>query len=162
MMSLTEKLAYIQGLCEGLALDETKPETKLINAMIDLIDDIALTVADLDDELAVVTEQVDLIDEDLESLEEDFYEDEELCMEDYETTDGAYSIQSLRVDNFSGSIYYTERQSPSGKGQTVRRDITNLPIRTYATLAVGLITAVIILLRLKKKGILCKKKQSTE
>ena len=76
-MTLTEKAAYLKGLASGLALDENKPETKLINAMIDLIDDIALTVADLDDELAVVTEQVDLIDEDLESLEEDFYEDEE-------------------------------------------------------------------------------------
>ena len=76
-MTLTEKAAYLKGLASGLALDENKPETKLINAMIDLIDDIALTVADLDDELAVVSEQVDLIDEDLESLEDDFYEDEE-------------------------------------------------------------------------------------
>lgn len=76
-MTLTEKAAYLKGLASGLALDENKPETKLINAMIDLIDDIALTVSDLDDELAVVSEQVDLIDEDLESLEEDFYEDEE-------------------------------------------------------------------------------------
>lgn len=76
-MTLTEKAAYLKGLASGLALDENKPETKLINTMIDLIDDIALTVADLDDELAVVSEQVDLIDEDLESLEEDFYEDEE-------------------------------------------------------------------------------------
>ena len=76
-MTLTEKAAYLKGLASGLALDENKPETKLINAMIDLIDDIALTVADLDDELAVVAEQVDLIDEDLESLEEDFYEDED-------------------------------------------------------------------------------------
>jgi len=76
-MTLTEKAAYLKGLASGLALDENKPETKLINALIDLVDDIALTVADLDDELAVVTEQVDLIDEDLESLEEDFYEDEE-------------------------------------------------------------------------------------
>ena len=76
-MTLTEKAAYLKGLASGLELDEKKPETKLINAMIDLIDDIALTVADLDDELAVVTEHVDLIDEDLESLEEDFYEDEE-------------------------------------------------------------------------------------
>ena len=76
-MTLTEKAAYLKGLANGLELDEKKPETKIINALIDLIDDIALTVADLDDELAVVTEQVDLIDEDLESLEEDFYEDDE-------------------------------------------------------------------------------------
>lgn len=76
-MTLTEKAAYLKGLANGLALDESKSETKIINALIDLIDDIALTVADLDDELTVVSEQVDLIDEDLESLEDDFYCDEE-------------------------------------------------------------------------------------
>ncbi len=81
-MTLTEKAAYLKGLASGLALDESKPETKLINALIDLVDDIALTVADIDDELAVVAEQVDLIDEDLESLEEDFYEDDEEDDED--------------------------------------------------------------------------------
>lgn len=81
-MTLTEKAAYLKGLASGLALDESKPETKLINALIDLVDDIALTVADIDDELAVVVEQVDLIDEDLESLEEDFYEDDEEDDED--------------------------------------------------------------------------------
>ena len=81
-MTLTEKAAYLKGLASGLALDEAKPETKLINALIDLVDDIALTVADIDDELAVVVEQVDLIDEDLESLEEDFYEDDEEDDED--------------------------------------------------------------------------------
>lgn len=81
-MTLTEKAAYLKGLASGLNLDEAKPETKIINALIDLIDDIALTVADLDDELAVVTEQVDLIDEDLESLEEDFYEEDDEDDED--------------------------------------------------------------------------------
>ena len=33
-MTLTEKAAYIKGLAEGLALDETKPETKLIKELI--------------------------------------------------------------------------------------------------------------------------------
>ena len=79
-MTLTEKAAYLKGLANGLSLDENKPETKLINALIDLVDDISLTVADLEDEVSLISEQVDLIDEDLESLEDDFYdelEDEE-------------------------------------------------------------------------------------
>ena len=83
-MTLTEKAAYLKGLASGLALDESKPETKLINAMIDLIDDIALTVADLDDELAVVSEQVDLIDEDLATIEDEFEEDYDDEDEDFE------------------------------------------------------------------------------
>ena len=40
-MNLTEKIAYIRGLCEGLKLDEEKPEVKVINAIIDLLDDMS-------------------------------------------------------------------------------------------------------------------------
>ena len=52
-MTLTEKAAYIKGLKEGLTLDESKPEVKLINALIDIIDDLALDVSDLEDEIAL-------------------------------------------------------------------------------------------------------------
>ncbi len=76
MMTVTEKAAYLKGLASGLSLDEAKPETKLINAMLDVIDDLALSVADLEDELALVTEQLDAVDEDLDSLEEFVYEDD--------------------------------------------------------------------------------------
>ena len=53
-MTLTEKAAYIKGLAEGLGLDESKPETKIINALIDVIDDLSLAVSDLEDELVLV------------------------------------------------------------------------------------------------------------
>ena len=76
-MTVTEKAAYLRGLAEGLDLDESKPETKIINAMMDCIDDLSLTVSDLEDELALVTEQLDAVDEDLASLEEFVYEDYE-------------------------------------------------------------------------------------
>lgn len=76
MMTVTEKAAYLRGLASGLNLDESKPETKLINAMMDVIDDLALSVADLEDELALVTEQLDAVDEDLDTLEEIVYEDD--------------------------------------------------------------------------------------
>ncbi len=79
MMTVTEKAAYLKGLASGLALDENKPETKLINAMMDVIDDLALSVADLEDEIALVTEQLDAVDEDLDSLEEFVYEDDFDC-----------------------------------------------------------------------------------
>ena len=84
-MTVTEKAAYLKGLAEGLKLDADKPETKLFNAMIDLLDDLSLTVADLDDEVAVLNEQIDAVDEDLEDLEEfvyDEYEDCDCCDDD--------------------------------------------------------------------------------
>ena len=36
-MTLSEKAAYIQGLADGLDLDETTKEGKLIAALIDLV-----------------------------------------------------------------------------------------------------------------------------
>lgn len=73
-MTVTEKAAYLRGLAEGLEIDETKPEAKIIKAMLDVIDDLALTVSDLEDELALTTEQLDAVDEDLDALEEFVYE----------------------------------------------------------------------------------------
>ena len=81
-MTLTEKAAYIKGLAEGLGLDESKPETKIINALIDIIDDLALTVSDLEDELVLVGEQVDAVDEDLDALESYVYDDDDCDCDD--------------------------------------------------------------------------------
>ena len=76
-MTLTEKAAYIKGLAEGLGLDASKPETKIINALLDIIDDLSLTVSDLEDELVLVGEQVDAVDEDLDALESYVYDDDD-------------------------------------------------------------------------------------
>ena len=50
MMTITEKTAYIKGLAEGLALDANKPETKLINELVKLVDELANELADLQDD----------------------------------------------------------------------------------------------------------------
>lgn len=82
-MNLTEKASYIKGLAEGMEIDANDKTGKLILALIDVIDDMALTVSDLEDEVATVVEQVDAVDEDLSLLEDDYYED----YEDYDDDD---------------------------------------------------------------------------
>ena len=81
-MTVTEKAAYLRGLAEGLSLDADKPETKIINAVIDLLDDLALTVSDLEDSVEILNEQVDAVDEDLDELESYVYEDEDYDEDD--------------------------------------------------------------------------------
>ena len=81
-MTVTEKAAYLRGLAEGLSLDADKPETKIINAVIDLLDDLALTVSDLEDSVEILNEQVDAVDEDLDELESYVYEDEDFDEDD--------------------------------------------------------------------------------
>jgi formylmethanofuran dehydrogenase subunit E len=72
-MNLTERIAYIRGLAEGLKLDENKDEVKVINAIIDLLEDMAYDVTDMEDIVDDVCDQVDEIDEDLSELEEEVY-----------------------------------------------------------------------------------------
>ena len=86
-MTVTEKVSYLKGLAEGLGIDENEKNGKVIKAIIDVLDDLAFTVADLEDGFDELIEQVDAIDEDLGSLEDDFYEDEDEDDYDYEDDD---------------------------------------------------------------------------
>lgn len=76
-MKTTERVSYIRGLAEGLELDENKKEVKVLNAIIDLLDDMALTMTEIEDNMNDMADQLDAVDVDLGSLEDDFYDDEE-------------------------------------------------------------------------------------
>ncbi|MBQ2676019.1 MAG: hypothetical protein IJF54_01280 [Clostridia bacterium] len=76
-MTVIEKVAYLKGLAEGLGLDENNKTDKLISAIIDVLDDMALTLCDIEDDVADISDQVDAVDEDLADVEEFLYEDED-------------------------------------------------------------------------------------
>ncbi len=76
-MDICEKIAYIKGLAEGLNLDETKPEGKVLAAIIDLLGDITEEICDIEDGCDELMEQIDAVDEDLADLENFIYEDDE-------------------------------------------------------------------------------------
>ena len=82
MNTLSEKVAYIKGLADGMALDETKGEVKLIKSILDVLAEMADEVQDTTDILDCVSsdvedlvEHVDAVDCDLADLEEAFYDD---------------------------------------------------------------------------------------
>lgn len=75
-MTITEKSAYIRGLMEGLSLDQESKEVKVLNAIVDLLDDLTLTVSDLEEGYHDLGDQLDEVDEDLGTLEESFYGDD--------------------------------------------------------------------------------------
>ena len=84
-MTLTEKVAYLKGLVEGMGVDETTNQGKIMKAVLDVLDDMAFTVSDLEDSTSELYEEVEAIDEDLSVLENDYYDD--LCDEDEEDED---------------------------------------------------------------------------
>lgn len=87
IMTNSERAAYIRGLMEGLELDPNAKETKLFNAIVDLLDDLCISVEEMEDAYDELSGQVDEIDEDLGELEEDFYELDENDDFDYDDED---------------------------------------------------------------------------
>ena len=92
VMNLTEKISYIRGLCDGLELDESKPEVKVLNAIVDLLDDMAFEVSDMEELYDELSAQVDEIDQDLADVESDVYDDEDYDIEDYDDEDDDYDF----------------------------------------------------------------------
>ena len=89
-MSNLEKVSYIRGLAEGLELDGSKKEVKVLNAVIDLLDDMAKSMARTEEALNETRDQLDEVDEDLGLLEDDFYGDEALDDEDDDDEEECY------------------------------------------------------------------------
>lgn len=103
-MTITEKVAHLKGLVEGMDFDSDKKETKVLNEILDVLEDLALTVSDLDDEMGLVTEQLDAVDEDLAELEEIFYDECDDCC-DCGCDDDMYEVQCPNCDE---TVYFDE------------------------------------------------------
>ncbi len=73
MSNITQKAAYLKGLFDGLEIDQSTKEGKLMSAMVAIVEEMAETIAELEDVFDELDEAVDEIDEDLSDLEEDYY-----------------------------------------------------------------------------------------
>ena len=84
-MELNKKAAYLQGLVDGLGVDESTKEGKIIKAMAALLGEMADAIAAMDEDLTHAYDQINDLSEELEDLEADLYEDEDAEDEDGET-----------------------------------------------------------------------------
>lgn len=69
-MTLSEKSAYLKGLMDGLKLDTEAAEGKMIAGIVDLLQDMATTVSDLEENAIAVSDELDEIEDDLDAIEE--------------------------------------------------------------------------------------------
>ena len=76
-MNLIEKSAYIKGLADGLELDKTTKEGKLIAALLDIVDVMAKRIETLEDAVDELGEYIEEVDEDLGDVEEYLYDEED-------------------------------------------------------------------------------------
>ena len=77
-MTISEKVAYLKGLAEGLDLDTSKSkEAKLISVMIGILEEIGMSIEDLEENTVALGEELDAVSDDLADVEELLYEDDD-------------------------------------------------------------------------------------
>ena len=99
-MTISEKVAYLKGLAEGLDLDTAKSkEGKLISVMIGILEEIGMSIEDLEENTVALGEELDAVSDDLSDVEDVvFDEDEEDDDEDFFTVECPTCGKELVVD----------------------------------------------------------------
>jgi DNA-directed RNA polymerase subunit delta len=77
MESIFSRVSYLNGLIEGLGVDSSSKEGRIILEMASILKDMAKEIQLLQDFQDEMEDYVDAIDEDLSNLEDDLYYDED-------------------------------------------------------------------------------------
>ena len=70
---LVQKVAYLKGLADGLGIEDTTNEGKLLLQIVETLEDFTDVIADVIEDQMDLEEYVNFIDEDLADIEEDIY-----------------------------------------------------------------------------------------
>ena len=133
-MEITEKVAYLKGLAEGMELDTDKKEGKLLAAIIDVLDDIALELQDIEDEQAELSEGLDAVSDDLEDVEDVVFEDWDEDDDEYEEDelDEDEDCYATTCPTCEETIYFDESVLADGEvicpncGEKLEFDLSSL------------------------------------
>ena len=128
-MEISEKVAYLKGLAEGMELDTEKKEGKLLAAIIDVLDDIALEIEDIRDEQCDLEEGLDAVSDDLADLESLVYEEDEDEDDEDEEDEECYETT---CPNCEEAIFFDDSVLEEGEvicpncGEKLEFDLTSL------------------------------------
>src|SRR5665648_652437 len=77
MEYLFQKVSYLKGLADGLGIDDSSKEGKLLMAIVETLEDFAEVMEEVVEDQIDLEEYVNFIDEDLADVEEDIYGEDE-------------------------------------------------------------------------------------
>ena len=126
-MTISEKVAYLKGLAEGLNLDtEKSKEGKLISVMIGIMEELAMSVEDLEDVLSDDLADVEdvVFDEEDDDASEDYDDDwfevecptcgETLVIDDEALADGEVECPKCG-SRYAMDLSEDEEEEPEGE-----------------------------------------------
>lgn len=110
-MELSKKVAYLKGLMEGLKIDDSTNEGKILTIMADILDEMSATVEDIAEEVDETVELVDTLDEDLGEIEDLIYgddDDDDCCCDDDDDDDDDDAMYECVCPNCGDTIMLGE------------------------------------------------------
>ena len=117
-MGISEKVAYLKGLMEGMNLSADSNEGKLFRAIVDVLDEIALEVEDLTDEVMELGDGLDVISDDLSDVEDVVFDEddyEELDDEDDEDEDDEEECYATTCPECEEEIFFDDTMLEDGE-----------------------------------------------
>ena len=102
-MELSKRAAYLQGLVDGLGVDESTKEGKIIKAMSALLAEMAEALEGVDENLSRAYDQINDLSDELEDLEADLYEDED---DDEDDEDDEEDADDANDDDIASEPFY--------------------------------------------------------
>ena len=123
-MEITEKVAYLKGLMEGMKIDTETNEGKILSAMVDILEDIGLELEDLWNAQGELEDGLDVVSDDLEDIEDIVYDEESFDDEYYEDDAGnrAGTGTDYVVDIMEGQCYKAVRVKEDAAAQETAQD----------------------------------------
>ncbi len=111
-MGISEKVAYLKGLMEGMKLDADSNEGKLFRAIADVLDEIALEVEDLTDEVMELGDGLDVVSDDLSDVEDVVFDDED---DEYDDEDDEEECYATTCPECEEEIFFDDSVLEDGK-----------------------------------------------
>ena len=126
-MELNKKAAYLQGLVDGLGVDENTKEGKIIKAMAALLGEMADAIAAMDEDLTHAYDQINDLSEELEDLEADLYEDDDAADEDEDAGDDDIASEpfyEVACPACGETVYVSEDDLDAGEANCAHCGVT--------------------------------------
>ena len=134
-MELSKKAAYLQGLVDGLGVDESTKEGKIIRAMSQLLTEMTDAMEAMDEDLSRAYDQINDLSDELEDLEADLYEDEDEDDEDQDSDEeneddandddiASEPFYEVACPNCGETVYISEDDLDAGEANCTHCGVT--------------------------------------
>ena len=115
---MKEKAAYLRGLIEGLGIDETTKEGKVIKAMSELLGELAEAVDGIDEDVTRAYDQINDLNEEPEEEKEDTEED------DNDDDIASEPFYEVACPNCGETVYVSEDDLDAGEANCAHCGVT--------------------------------------